>query len=188
MKIFVTATEFVAATSRTNSVRFDFLRLVAATKFCCGDKDFNKNSSVHTKQFVAATCRLTLLLQLVARPVHMEWSVAPTCCSNLSPSVYRPSSLRHKPFFRANIMQVKFNLLRRRIKSTRNLRPSHKPGWLGWPGYRDEFRLGFIREMSVRFPRWEKAKDSGDEFCRHIRETKQTWRNTKILTFGLNNA
>ena len=81
---------FVAATSRTDSVWFDFLRLVAATKFCCGDKDFHKNSPVHTKRFVAATCRLTLLLQLVARPVHMEWYVAATCCCNLSPSVYRP--------------------------------------------------------------------------------------------------
>ena len=57
---------------------------------CCGDKDFHKNSPAHTKRFVAATCRLTLLLQLVARPVHTEWSVAATCCSNLSPSVYRP--------------------------------------------------------------------------------------------------
>ena len=90
VKIFVAATEFVAATSRTDSVWFDFLRLVAATKFCCGDKDFHKNSPVHTKRFVAATCRLTLLLQLVARPVHTEWSVAATRCSNLSPSVYRP--------------------------------------------------------------------------------------------------
>ena len=81
---------FVAATSRTDSVWFDFLRLVAATKFCCGDKDFHKNSPVHTKRFVAATCRFTLLLQLVARPVHMEWYVAATCCCNLSPSVYRP--------------------------------------------------------------------------------------------------
>ena len=80
---------FVAATSRTNSAWFDFLRLVAATKFCCGDKDFHK-TSVHTKRFVAATCRRTVLLQLVARPVHMEWSVAATCCCNLSPSVYRP--------------------------------------------------------------------------------------------------
>ena len=78
----------VAATSRTNSVWLDFLPLVAATKFCFGDKDFHKNSPVHTKLFVAATCRLTLLLQLVARPVHMEWSVAATCCCNLSPSVH----------------------------------------------------------------------------------------------------
>ena len=92
VKIFVAAKEFVAATSRTDSVWFDFLRLVAATKFCCGDKDFHKNSPAHTKRFVAATCRLTLLLQLVARPVHTEWSVAATCCSNLSPSVYRPLS------------------------------------------------------------------------------------------------
>ena len=90
VKIFVAATEFVAATSRTDSVWFDFLRLVAATKFCCGDKDFHKNSPVHTKRFVAATCRLTLLLQLVARPVHMEWSFAATCCCNFSPSVYWP--------------------------------------------------------------------------------------------------
>ena len=90
VKIFVAATEFVATTSRADSVWFDFLRLVAVTKFCCGDKDFHKNSPVHTKRFVAATCRLTLLLQLVARPVHMEWLVAATCCCNLSPSVYRP--------------------------------------------------------------------------------------------------
>ena len=72
VKIFVAATEFVAATSRTDSVWFDFLRLVAATKFCCGDKYFHKNSPVHTKRFVAATCRHTLLLQLVARSVHTE--------------------------------------------------------------------------------------------------------------------
>ena len=38
--------------------------------------------------------------------------------------------------------------------------------------------------MSARFPRWEKAKDPGDQFWQQIRETKQTWRNTKILTFG----
>ena len=34
------------------------------------------------------------------------------------------------------------------------------------------------------FPRWEKVKDPGDKFWCQIRETKQTWRNTKILTFG----
>ena len=36
----------------------------------------------------------------------------------------------------------------------------------------------------ARFPRWEKVKDPGDEFWRQIRETKQTWRNTKILTIA----
>ena len=81
---------FVAATSRTNSVLFDFLQLVAATKFCCIDKYFQKNSPVHRKRFVAATCRLTVLLKLVAWHVHLEWSVTTTCCCNLSPSVYRP--------------------------------------------------------------------------------------------------
>ena len=58
---------------------------------------FTKNYPVHTRRFVAATCRLTVLLQLVARPVHMEWSVAATsCCNvcNLSPSVYRPLRTR----------------------------------------------------------------------------------------------
>ena len=61
---------------------------------------------------------------------------------------------------------------------------SYEPGWPGWLGYRDEFCLGFIWEISARFPRWEKVKDPGNEFWRQIRETKQTWRNTKILTFG----
>ena len=37
---------------------------------------------------------------------------------------------------------------------------------------------------SYEIPRWEKTKDPGKEFWRYIRETKQTWRNTKKLTFG----
>ena len=45
---------------------FDFLRLIAATKFCFRVKDFQNNSPVHTKRFVAATCRHGMLLQLVA--------------------------------------------------------------------------------------------------------------------------
>ena len=51
---------------------------------------------------------------------------------------------------------------------------SYEPSWPGWLGYWDEFCLGFIWEISARFPRWEKAKDLGDEFWRQIRETKQT--------------
>ena len=35
----------------------------------CRDKDFHKNSPVHTKQFVAATCHRDMLLQLVAKCV-----------------------------------------------------------------------------------------------------------------------
>ena len=48
------------------------------------------------------------------------------------------------------------------------------------PVDRDEFRLGFIWEISAWFPRREKAKNTGDEFWRQIRETMQTWRNTKV--------
>ena len=68
-KSFSLQQSFVAATSRTNSVWFDFLRLVVVTKLCCGDKDFHKNSPAHTKRFVAATCRCNVLLQLVAKCV-----------------------------------------------------------------------------------------------------------------------
>ena len=110
---------FVAATSRTDSVWFDFLRLVAATKFCCGDKDFHKNSPVHTKRFVAATCRFTLLLQLVARPVHMEWYVASTCCCSLSPSMYRPLpiSSREELSIACSFWLIVFNSLRNEFKT-----------------------------------------------------------------------
>ena len=37
------------------------MRLFAATKFCCSDKDFHKNSPVHSKRFVATTCRTCLI-------------------------------------------------------------------------------------------------------------------------------
>ena len=66
MKIFVTATEFCCRNKSHNFSLIWFLWLVAATKFHCRDKDFPKNSPVHTKRFVVATCRLTVLLQRVA--------------------------------------------------------------------------------------------------------------------------
>ena len=87
---------FVTATSRKKSNQTEFVQLVAATKLYCREKDFCKNSPVHTKRFVVATCRRNVLLQLVVDgPLHMEWSVAATCCCNLSPSLYRPSGLRY---------------------------------------------------------------------------------------------
>ena len=49
---------FVTATSRKKSNQTEIVRLVAATKFSYSDKDFHKNSPVHKKRFVAATCRL----------------------------------------------------------------------------------------------------------------------------------
>ena len=51
---------------------------------------------------------------------------------------------------------------------------SHQPGWPDWPAYLNEFCLGFIWEISARFPRQGKAKDPGDESWCQIRETKQT--------------
>ena len=50
-------------------------------------------SSVHTKPLVHAMRRRNLLLQLLARPAHKEWSVSATCCRNSSPSVFRPLCL-----------------------------------------------------------------------------------------------
>ena len=47
----------------------NIVRLAAATKFYCSHKDFHKRSPVHTKQFVAATCRHDMLLQIVAQCV-----------------------------------------------------------------------------------------------------------------------
>ena len=58
-KSFSLQQNFVAAKSCTNSVWLWFF----AT--CCWDKDFYKNSPVHTKWFVAAMCHCNMLLQLV---------------------------------------------------------------------------------------------------------------------------
>ena len=65
-KIFVSATEFCCRKMLHKFNLIDSVRLDAIAKFCCGDKNFCKNSSVHTKWFVAATCCRDLLLQLVA--------------------------------------------------------------------------------------------------------------------------
>ena len=47
---------------------------------------------------------------------------------------------------------------------------SHEFGRPGWPAYhKDEFHLGFIWEISARFPRWEKAEDDR-ELWHEIRE------------------
>ena len=67
----------ISAVSRVRSLRAHFPeqrlviepRLVAATKFCCGDKDFRKHSPDHTKRFVATTCRRNVLL---SRPTSTQ--------------------------------------------------------------------------------------------------------------------
>ena len=61
----------VAAISRTNSNWFDFVRLIAATKFCRSDNDFREINRV---------IQSDLLRRLVPA----------TCRSDLSPSVSRP--------------------------------------------------------------------------------------------------
>ena len=62
---------FVTATSHTNSVWFDFLKLVAATKFCCRDKDFPKNAPTSHQ-----TCRQ-----------RSELAVTMTYCCDFLPCV-----------------------------------------------------------------------------------------------------
>ena len=76
---------FVAATSRRKSNQFEIVRLVAATKFCCSEKDFYKYSLVRTKRFVAVTCR-----------------------RDLSPSVYQPEvkHARSWKLFRASLISI----------------------------------------------------------------------------------
>ena len=67
---------------------------------CCSNKIllqrqrfFYKSSPVHTKPFVAGMFHCNVLLQLVAQPVHTEWSVAMTCCCKLSPDLHTQSDL-----------------------------------------------------------------------------------------------
>ena len=57
---------------------------------------------VHTKRFVAATCRLTLLLQLVARPVHKECRLV---CTDLYTSFDSGLSLFHKLKFNNHLIR-----------------------------------------------------------------------------------
>ena len=61
---------FVTTTSRKKSNQTEFVGLVAATKLCCREKDFRKNSPVHTKRFVVATCRRNVLLHSRRTSTH----------------------------------------------------------------------------------------------------------------------
>ena len=96
---------FVAAISRTNSNWFEFVRLIAATKFCRSDNDFHEINRVTQggllRRLVPATCR-----------------------SDLSPSVSRPllikndiilsSIQRSRAFFILTIISI--NPLKMRIE------------------------------------------------------------------------
>ena len=60
MKIFVFETEFC------HRKKLDEFYAICFCATRCRDRDFRKNSLVHTKLFVAAVCRQNVLQQLVA--------------------------------------------------------------------------------------------------------------------------
>ena len=76
---------FVATTNRKKSNQTEFVRLLAATKLCCWDKDFHKNS------LQRANCCSNLSRDLYTQRDF----VAATCCSDMSPSMLRPYRLWH---------------------------------------------------------------------------------------------
>ena len=84
---------FVAATRRKKSNQTEVVRLVEATKFCCSDKDFHKNSprprSDLSLQRVVATCCCNLSPIPTLRSVHTRRQVAATNRGDRSLSVYR---------------------------------------------------------------------------------------------------
>ena len=67
-------TNFVAAISRTNSNWFEFVQLIAATKFCRSENDFHKINCVTQgellRRLVPATCHIDSSLSVhVSRPL-----------------------------------------------------------------------------------------------------------------------
>ena len=82
-KVLFPQENFAAATSRTISNPTKFVRLVAAPKFCCWEKDFHKNCPVHTKQFVAATCRATCSRNLGRSHTQKVICRRGVCCSDM---------------------------------------------------------------------------------------------------------
>ena len=83
VKIFVAATEFCLCNKSHKFSPIWFFATRCSDKILLWRQIFSKKFPVHRKRFVAATCRLTLLLKLVTWHVHLEWSVT-------TPSVYRP--------------------------------------------------------------------------------------------------
>ena len=80
---------FVAATSHK-------IKSARICETCCGDKVMlqrprfgQKFSSTH-KAICRCDLLCNLLQQLIAQPLHTEWFVTVTCCSNSLPSVLRP--------------------------------------------------------------------------------------------------
>ena len=97
VKIFVAATEFCRHNKSHRFSHLFFCDLLQGQNPVVETKIFTKILQTHEvichDLSLRHVCRLTLLLQLITRPVHMEWSVAATCCYNLSPRVYRLQNL-----------------------------------------------------------------------------------------------
>ena len=90
VKTFSLQKNFVTTTSCTNSDWFDFLRLVAATKFCGRDKDFHKKFS-STHKMICRCDHRNVMLQLIAWPVHTQSDLSPDVLLQLvSLRVFQP--------------------------------------------------------------------------------------------------
>ena len=59
------------------------MRFAAATKFCCRDKDFHKNSPVHTN--VAAACCVPQRVAGVAETSRLTSTLGAICPCDVSP-------------------------------------------------------------------------------------------------------
>ena len=58
-RIFVSTTEFCHSIKSHRISQIEFVQHFAATEFCCEDKNFCRNSPVHTKWFVAVAWCIT---------------------------------------------------------------------------------------------------------------------------------
>ena len=76
-----------------NQIRQNLCDLLRRQILLQRQRFFYKNSPVHTKPFVVGMFRSNVLLQLVAQPVHTEWSASMTCCCKLLPDLHTQSDL-----------------------------------------------------------------------------------------------
>ena len=68
MKVFVSTTEFCRCKMlQKNQIRQNLCNLLRRQNSVAVSKIFHKNSPVHTKRFVTASCRCNVLPQLAAR-------------------------------------------------------------------------------------------------------------------------
>ena len=78
--------------SQKKSNQTEFVRLVAATKFCCRE-NFSPKNLLYTRSYLSMRCVAATCCCNYSPDLHTEWSVSATCCCNSSPSVFRPLCL-----------------------------------------------------------------------------------------------